>query len=73
MYDFFLFLMLSRISFHVVVLVYCQTYMFLFAAFILSVRGVFNKYYLSISKLLPLELLYERICPPVYLLVTYGE
>ena len=34
---FFNFFMLSRISFHVVVLVYCQTYMFLFGAFILSV------------------------------------
>jgi len=42
-------------SFHVVVLVYCQTYMFLFSAFILSVC------------------MHVCICPPVYLLVPYGE
>jgi len=34
MYDFlFYFFMLSRISFYVVFLVYCQTYMFLFRCF----------------------------------------
>ena len=48
---FILSFILSRISFHVVVLVYCQSYMFLFGAFILSELCMYPPvYFLSLQK-----------------------